>query len=251
MTPIAISLIVFTCVLCGSLAGLVLRNYLPEHHLAAESRDVVKMGAGFIGTMAALLLGLLVASAKQSFDTDRSELSQLAAKITFLDRVLVHYGPETGPARESVRRSVERIIEQMWPQDAGTPVQLDPTTTGGEAVYEVLDSLSPKTDEQRTLKGVALSNAADISQLRWLLLAQKGTSISTPMLVVVIFWLSIIFLSFGLFTSPNATVLTTLFLCALSVSAAVFLVLELDQPFGGVIQISSAPLQDALAHLGK
>ena len=243
MTPIAISLIVFTCVLCGSLAGLVLRNYLPEHHLAAESRDVVKMGAGFIGTMAALLLGLLVASAKQSFDTDRSELSQLAAKITFLDRVLVHYGPETGPARESVRRSVERIIEQMWPQDAGTPVQLDPTTTGGEAVYEVLDSLSPN--------GVALSNAQDISQFRWLFMDPAGTSISTPMLVVVIFWLSIIFLSFGLFTSPNATVLTTLFLCALSVSAAVFLVLELDQPFGGVIQISSAPLQDALAHLGK
>lgn len=251
MSPIAISLLVFACALVGSFIGLTLRNHLPEHHLAAESKDVVKMGAGFIGTMAALLLGLLVASAKQSFDTDRSELQQLAAKVTFLDRALAHYGPDAQTSRELLRGSAERIISQMWPDDAKAPAQLDPTATHGEALYEQLHSLVPKTDEQRTLKDVALSNATDIGQLRWLLLAQKSSSISTPMLVVVIFWLTIVFLSFGLFTSPNATVITTLFLCALSVSGAIFLVLELDQPFGGIIQIPSAPLLDALAHLGK
>ena len=72
-----------------------------------------------------------------------------------------------------------------------------------------------------------------------------------PFLVVLVFWLTILFISFGLFAPPNATVIATLFVCALSVSGAIFLILELDQPFEGLIRISSAPLRNALAHLGQ
>jgi hypothetical protein len=251
MNPVAITFCVFASVFLGSLVGLALRRRLPEHHLAAESKDVVKMGAGFIGTMAALLLGLLVASAKSSYDTESSELTQMAAKFSFLDRVLAHYGPDANEAREMLRGGLARAIDQMWPEQAKEPAQLDPMATGNEGLYETLHALAPKTDEQQTLKGLALSTATDIGQLRWLLLAQHTSSISTPMLIVVIFWLTMIFMSFGLFASPNATVITTLLLCALSVSGAIFLIMELDQPFGGVIQISSTALRDTLQHLGK
>ncbi len=251
MSPVAISMFVFASVFLGALAGLSLRKFLPEHHLTAESKDVVKLGTGLIGTMAALLLGLLVASAKSSYDTERGELIQMSAKFSFLDRVLSHYGPEAKAARDFQHGTIERIIEQMWPQEASASPELDPTATGGEPLYEMLHNLAPQTEEQRSLKTLALGTATDIGQIRWLLLAQKNSAISMPMLLVVIFWLTIIFMSFGLFTSPNATVITTLFLCALSVAGAVFLISELDQPFGGVIQISSAPLRNALDHLGK
>ncbi len=118
-------------------------------------------------------------------------------------------------------------------------------------MYEVLQQLAPTTDAQRLSKSQAQAAATDLGQTRWLLMAQMDSSISTPMLAVVVFWLTVVFLSFGLFAPPNVTVFATLLLCAVSVAGAIFLILELDQPFGGFIQISSAPMQSALEHLGK
>lgn len=251
MSPIAISVIVFACLFLGALAGMYLRSRLPGQHLSADSKESVKFGTGLIGTMAALLLGLLVASAKSSFDTKSGELTEMAAKISFLDRVLAHYGPEASNSREILRRSVASAIDRIWPDQASERTQLDPAASSGEALYESLHKLSPQNDEQTALKSEALGLATDIGQTRWLLLAQQGSSISTPMLVVVIFWLTIVFVSFGLFAPANVTVVITQLLCALSIAGAIFLVLELDRPFGGMIHIASAPMQNALEHLGK
>ncbi len=249
MSSLAIGSIVFICVFGGALLGISLRLILPEHHLSPESKDAVKVGIGLIATMAALVLGLLVATAKASYDTKSNELTEMSANTVMLDRMLAHYGPEAKPIREALRRAGARSLELLWPQNGQAP-RLEPAG-GAEALYDAIEALSPKNDAQRTLQSQALNLTLDIGKMRWLLFEQSGSSISTPFLVVLVFWLTIIFMSFGLFAPHNLTVVATLLVCALSVSGAIFLILELDQPFEGLIRISSAPVQSALAHLGK
>lgn len=251
MGPGEIWAIVFACLFAGGLLGMVLRNVLPEHHLNAESKDAIKFGAALISTMAALVLGLLVASAKGTYDTQRSEVIELSARIGLLDRMLAHYGPEAAQVRELLRHSVAMTIDRLWPQDRSEHAELDPTASKGEAAFEALQALSPKTDAQRSLQGQAENLAIAIGNTRFLMFEQSGGSISMPFLLVLVLWLTIIFLSFGLFAPRNVTVIVTMLLCALSVSAAIFLILELDQPFEGFIHISSHTMRETLAHLGK
>jgi hypothetical protein len=249
MSSITISLIVFACIFGGALLGIFLHTSLPQHHLAADSKDIVKLGMGLVGTMAALVLGLLVASAKGSYDAQSAELTQLSVNIALLDRGLALYGPETKETRDLLRGAVVRILDQMWSKDgtAASPV----APSGGEVLYERIQALSPKNDTQRSLQGQALSIVVDIAKTRWLMYAQQATSVSIPLLVVLVLWLTVIFISFGLFAPLNGTVVASLFVSALSVSGAIFLILEMYAPYDGLIQISSAPLRAALAHLGQ
>jgi len=246
----AISWIVFACVFGGALLGMCLRAVLPDRHLSTDSKDFVKLAVGLIGTMSALVLGLLIASAKSSFDTQGSELTQMSANVILLDRAMAHYGPETKEARDLLRRSVVRALDRMWPEATSGPAQLEPTAES-ESVYDKIQKLSPRNEAQRSLQAQALRITTDLQQTRWLLVEQQGGSIPMPFLVLLVFWVTIIFVSFGLIAPPNATVIAILFVCALSVSGAIFLILELDQPFEGFIQMSSAPLRNALAHLGQ
>jgi len=249
--PIAISSIVFGCIFGGTLLGMNLRSILPEHHLSADTKDVVKVAMGLIGTMTALLLGLLVASAKTAYDARRSELIQMSANFVLLDRVLAHYGPESKEGRDLLHGSVAQLLARTWSHDNNEAAKLDPAAGSGDVLYDKLQQLKPENEAQRTLQSQALSMAINLGQTRWLLFEQSGTSISMPFLIVIVLWLTIIFGSFGLFAPRNMTALVSLLLAALSVSGALFLVLELDRPFEGLIQISSAPMRSALAHLGK
>jgi hypothetical protein len=251
MNYIAIRLIVFACVFGAALFGMFLRAVLPNQHLSADSKDTVRLGMGMVATMAALVLGLLIASAKNFYDTQSSELTQMSANVVLLDRVLAHYGPETKEARDLLRGAVARTLDLIWHQDHQQPSQMEPTAAGGEILYDKIQALSPQNDAQHALQAQALSMAVDLGKLRWLMFEQGSTSISMPLLAVLVFWLVIVFTSFGLFAPTNATVIATLFLCALSVSGAIFLILEMYTPFQGLIQISSAPLRNALAHLGQ
>lgn len=251
MSAIAVGGIVFACVFGGALLGLGLRRVLPESHLTESSQSVVQLGMGLLATMAALVLGLLLASAKNSYDTQNAELTQLAAGIILLDRALGHYGPETGPARDALRGGVERMIERTWPSpDAARRPELNPLATDAEGLYETIQNLVPQSEGQRVLRTEALKMAADLARTRWLLFAQGGSSIPLPFLTSLVFWISMIFVSFGLFAPRNATVVAAMLICALSVSAAIVLILELDEPFKGFIQASSASLRMALANLG-
>jgi hypothetical protein len=260
MSSLAIRLIVFACIFGAALLGLFLRSVLPEKHLRADSKDAVRLGMGMIATMAALVLGLLVASAKNFYDTQSSELNQLSANVILLDRVLAHYGPETKEARDLLRGGVARTIDLIWHRDPSVKTlplasrrdsQMAPTPGGSEILYDKIQALSPTTDVQRALKAQASSIAVDLGKLRWLMFEQGTTGISMPLLAVLVFWLAIVFTSFGLFAPPNATVLATLFLCALSVSGAIWLILEMYTPYEGLMQISSAPLREALGRLGQ
>ncbi len=201
---------------------------------------------GLVATMAAIALGLLIASAKTSFDTQNIELTDMSSKVVLLDRVLAHYGPEANEARSELRASVVHVFDVLFSKDTS---QLG--STKGELLYDKIQALSPKDDAQRSIQAQALSIVLSLAQTRWLVAEQRANSISLPLLVVLIFWLTIIFISFGLFAPRNASVVVSLLVSALSVSGAIFLILEMYSPYGRLIHVSSAPLRAALTRLGQ
>src|SRR5262249_54434949 len=188
MSAIATGGVVFACVFGGALLGLFLRSALPDHHRSSESKDVVKLGMGLLATMAALVLSLLIASAKNSYDTQSGELTQLAANIALLDRILAHYGPETKDARDFLRRSAARAIDQMWPENGSRPAELNPAATGAEGFFEKIQALSPQGEAQRSLRAEALKIATEVARTRSLLFAQTGGSTPLPFLMILVFW---------------------------------------------------------------
>lgn len=253
MSPLVAFGVAFACVIGGMVVGLVLRSRIPEPHLGPESKDAVKLATGVIATMTALVLGLLVGSAKSSFDARRSGVNQMAANVIALDRSLALYGPAAADVRAALRSAVGDLIRRTWPDEpnASKSGQFPGTEARYESVYEMILALEPKTDGQRNFQAQALKVAGEIGQIRWLLFAERGSSIPTAFLIVLILWQALLFACFGLLTPPNPTSMTSLVVCALVVSSAIFLILELDCPFHGIIQVSGDPLRDALAQIGK
>jgi hypothetical protein len=249
MSSLEISLLTLAVVFGGALLGMALRAVLPQNELSAESREVVKLGMGLIATMAALVLGLLIASAKTSFDTQNSELMEMSSKVVLLDRVLAHYGPEANEARDVLRTSVVDALHSLSSEVADVSPRYG-SSAHGEVLYDKIQGLSPKDDVQRSIQAQAMNIMMGLGQTRWLLAAQRGNSVSVPMLVVLVAWLTIIFISFGLFAPRNVTVVVSLLVSALSVSGAIFLILEMYSPYAGLIHVSGAPLRAALEHLG-
>jgi hypothetical protein len=253
MSSLLIASLVFACLLVGALLAMLVGRALPEHHLSSESRDVVKLGLGVIATLTALVLGLLIASAKGTFDAQTSAVKQLSANVVLLDRLLVRYGPETKEARDLFHRFVTSTFDSLWPEDSSRKATLTTDAETGElgAFYDKVSALAPKTDAQRVIKGRALDLTTEVAQTRLRLAAQKDSSIPVPFLVVLVSWLVILFSGYGLMAPRNATVIVVLMVCALSISIALFLILEFDKPFDGVVRVSSAPFREALSRLGK
>jgi hypothetical protein len=253
MSSLTIALISAACIFGGVLLGLLLQKLLPGHHLSNDSRDTVKLGAGMIATLSALVLGLLVSSAKNTFDTMSAEITQSAAKIVQLDRVLASYGPETKDARELLRRTVIAGVEMFWPKEKkeGMGMKAFEQANGIELVQVKLRELTPASETQRQLLTQAQQFSGDLLQLHWLAIEQTQNTLPVPFLVVVLFWLTMLHMSFGLFAPRNAMVIVVLFICALSVSCAIFLILEMNHPLSGSIKVSSAPMLKALEHLGQ
>ena len=246
-----VAAVVYACVMGGAVLGFALRGVLPEHHMSEPSRNVVNLAIGLIATLSALVLGLLVASAKGSFDSRNEEVQSGAAKIILLDRALRQYGDETKPTRELLRKLTQRRIDRTWGEGAGTSgLVTKADATSAEEVRARLFALAPANDAQRWLMQRALALTAEIEQARWLLIEENRSSIPRPFLVVLVFWLTAIFASLGLFAPRNATVYTVIMVCALSVSTAIFMILEMDQPYDGLLRISSAPLVNAVLEIG-
>jgi hypothetical protein len=253
MSALAIGGVVFAVVFGGALLGMYLRSVLPTHHLNADSKDIIRIAIAMIATLAALVVGLLIASAKNSFDTKDSELTRAATRDILLDRTLAAYGPETRESRDLLRQIVLMRLHQIWPeQNAG---KLNPAAVsqgpGIEVIQRNILNLSPQNDAQRWLKARALQLTSDIAEVRWTAVEGMGSSIQWPLLTILIFWFAAIFASFGLFAPPNSSVIVALFVCALSVAGSIYLIVEMDQPYGGLIKLSSAPLVTALDQLGQ
>jgi hypothetical protein len=251
MNALLISFLVFAVVFGGALLGAVLRPLLSERHLHPDSKDIVKMATGLIGTLAALVLGLLIASAKSSFDLKTNQVRQVTATIILLDDLLAQYGPEATPIRTRLRQSIQPLADRIWHEQgipAGKPVHFE-SSAESWAFENELERLTPSNDAQRSLQSRAIAAFTEGAQTRLLLFAQAGGSIPTPFLIILVFWLSAIFVSFTLFGQTNLVVMASLFLCALSFAGAIFLVLELDNPFTGLMGISSTTLRNALVAL--
>ena len=253
MSPTIVGTIVFVCTAGGALFGSSLRGVLPAHHLDGESRDVVKLGIGLIATMTALVLGLVTASARGSFDGVDAAVRHTAMDLIALDRLLARYGPETGEIRRALQHGVARRIDMIWPQDSSSPIELDPSVAGSsfEQLADAIRRLTPRDELQTSLQSRAVDLAEALLHARWMVFAGGGTSIPRPFLGVLLFWLTITFGTFGLLAPRNATVLSVLFVCALSVGSAVFLILELDGPFDGLLRVSAEPIRYAHAHLNQ
>jgi hypothetical protein len=253
MSALTIGGIAFVCVFGGALLGMFFNSVLPRHHLTSESKDVIKVAMAMVATLAALVVGLLIASAKSSFDSKDSELRGAAARAVLLDRTMAEYGPDTAEVRRLFRQMVATKISQIWPDERTGSVDADAISQGPgmEVIQLKLLDLAPQNDAQRWLKSTALQISMDIAEARWQVAEQVGSSIQWPFLVILEFWLTAIFVSFGLFAPFNGSVIAALLVCALSVAGAIYLIDEMDQPYGGLIKISSAPLRTALEQLGR
>ena len=253
MTALGVSLLVFACAFGGALAGMWLRTVLPERHLDDGSKDVVRLGMGLVATMTALILGLVTASAKSAFDAQDTAMRTSASTILMLDRALARYGSETKPIREQIRQAVTVAIALTWPHENGpsTARSSAERTAAVEQIEQGILELSPQTETQRWEQSQALALASDVLKTRWASFATAGNVVPTAFLAVLTFWITVLFWSFGLFASRNATVYSVLLLCAISVAASIFLILEMQTPFEGVMMISSEPIRFTLAHLGE
>ena len=253
MSSMTISLITFAFIFGGALVGLFLRTVLPEHHLSYKTMDAVKVGTGLIGTLAALVLGLLISSAINSFDSVSTELKQCGAKIILLDRTLARYGPEAKEIRALLRHTVATGIQRIWSEGNISLAEITAfeSTPLMEQVLDQLRGLTPQNNSQRQLLAHALQIAGEIIQSRWLLLEHTQTALPTPLIPILVFWLIIFFVCFGLISESNPTVIAIMLVCALSVCGAIFLILEMNHPFYGLIKVSSAPLLKALELLSK
>jgi amino acid transporter len=253
LAPLAVSLMIFFCTFAAAVSSMVLRKKLPDDHLSEDSKDVIKLVMGLIATMAALVLGLLIASANSSYEMQSGELQQVSASIVELDGILGQYGPEANESRHRLRETVSAAVDRIWSKDGLRLGLLAPATIHAEAArfYDSVAKLSPNTEAQRFIQKRALEISGAIRQTRALMLEQTNSSIPWPFLTVLVFWISMLFVGFGLFARANTTVIVALLIGALSVSSAIFLILELDHPYLGLMRISGEPLRNALAQIDQ
>ena len=250
MSPAVLSCVIFALILGGIVLGALLRRTLPQHHLSKDSQDVVRLGVGLIATIAALVLGLLIAAAKGSFDTQSGQVKQITADIILIDALLEQYGPEAAPIRTQMRSVIGPFADRLWHEKAAMMAAPYAMNASAENVYLAIQALAPHNDLQRSLQSRAAQISTDLVQTRLLLFVESDSAIPAPFIAILAFWLIIIFASFSLFAALNVTVFSFLALFALSASCAIFLILELSQPFTGLLMIQSAPLRNALATLG-
>jgi hypothetical protein len=250
VSALNLSVVAFSFIFGGALLGMLLRPVLPEPHLNTDSRDVVRLGTGLLATLAALVVGLLIASAQSSFQTQSNQIKQITANIVLLDNLLARSGPQAQPLSPLLRSGVKILVERIWREQNSSAAKVAPFEASAQSdlFFDKLLELAPQNDGQRAMQARAIQIWIDLAQTR-VLFAQTDSAIPMPFLAVLVFWLAVIFVSFGLFARPNAIVVAALFVCAISAASAIFLILELGRPFSGLMEISSAPLSNALAPL--
>jgi hypothetical protein len=251
LNPAMIAMVACGCTFSASLVAIYIRSRLPQHHVEGDSKELIKLVMGLIATITALVLGLQISSAHSAYEAQEAELEQLSVHLSQVDWLLKHFGPDALETRDLLRRIVIADIERTWATNGGGAARyaLQSTQRDSESLFEGIANLSPKTDLQRFGQSRALQLLGSIGETRRLMVEQAQSAVSIPFLVVLVSWLTILFFSFGLFASFNATVVSALFVGAASVAGAVFLILAMSQPYGGLMRISDAPLRDALTQI--
>jgi len=251
MNPLLTAGIVFGSLVAAISMGRWLQRMAPQQRLSTDTKETVNLAMSVVATMAALLLSLLVSSAKGSFDTTRGQVITTAADIAIIDRVLGLYGSDGAELRSDLRALTEEHVQRMWPNSVTSATRNERKAPTGDAFYAAVLRLPQRDDTQRTLKAQAVATTIEFGQLRALVIAEAAPTITWPMLSLLVAWLGIIYVSFGLTSPQNGVAFLALTASVLAVASAIFLILELDGPFSGLIQISGEPMLQALAQLGK
>ena len=253
MGALAIAAVMLGCSYGAALLGLFLHGRMRERHLDADTRDVVKLVMGLVATMSALVLGLLVASANTSHQQQATELANLSANIIMLDQTLALYGPDAQALRDGLSQDIRRTHDTIWSSTGVRPENLNSAELQrvSRAARAHMSGLPAKNESEQQLKSRALSLADSIAKSRLLMFENSGSQIPWPFLVVLIFWITVLFFGFGLLSRFNWTVAAALFLGSLSFAGAIFLILELSEPYHGILQVSDAPLRNAIAQLNR
>lgn len=266
MTPLALAAFTAACVFAGAMIGLALHRVLPAAHLSKETQDVVRLGTGMLSVLSSLVLGLLIGTAKTTYDTTDRAMQSYSARLIFLDEILRDYGDPARMPRYVLRRYTAQILDDIWPEthaaagvaasvgqqpEADHPVQLDNRNTGAmmERVRELVRALRPGDDGQKWLQDQALTVSSDLLQQRWLLIQNGQRSVSPLVLAILVSWVTCIFASFGLNAPRNGTVVAAFLVCSLAIGGSVYLVQAMDDPFSGALKISGWPMANALSHM--
>jgi hypothetical protein len=248
--PFVLTLIVFVCVFSSAVAGVIASRFWPQTHLDERSKDIVKLGIGIVGTMTVLVLSLMLNSVKTSFDTTDRDLRQFATNIIVLDRSIKRYGPEAEPARAALRQYTRGAMQELWPAGTDSNIRVETLSSGHllDKIQDVIDQLQPGTARQSRDLSLILDHFDDLIHSRWVFVNDSTGSVQRPFVVIVIGWLMIIFGSFGLYAPRNGTVVLMLGLSAISLGGAIYLICDLESPFGGIVKISQVPMRNALIH---
>ena len=251
MGPVITSLVVAACIFASAIAGLILHAYLPRGHLTKETQDVVRLGTGMLSVLASLVLGLLIATAKTSYDTTDQAIRGYATELILLDETFRDYGQTASPPRDLLRQYTTQLLADFWPKSGGQPAELDNHVAGTmlEHIREAIRALKPVDDGQRWLQDQALQISTNLLRQRWLMIEQAGTDIQPIVLVVLVLWISFIFATFALNAPRNGTVVAAFLVCALAIGGSIYLILEMDSPLNGTMKISDWPMTNALAHM--
>jgi hypothetical protein len=252
-----IALLTFALIFGAALTGFVIQRLLPPQHLSDQSKGAVHLGAALIGTLAALILGLLVSSSKGTYDQAGGLLKEMCATYEHADRLLANYGVEAAPIREQLRHSAEKMIWIIWPEETvqgevdGLPDRVA-TKMDLEGVYNRTSLLKPGNANQVHLQNDAMRLMGDIIQKRWMLEeVVLGGGISFVLLVIPVLFIAFIILTYAVYAPRNTTVTFVLFCYAACIAIAVFLISELSSPLQGSLKVSSRQVHIALDEMGK
>jgi ABC-type amino acid transport system permease subunit len=249
MINVVIGLISFGAVFGGVLLGMYGAQRLPRHQLNSETQSAVTVSVAVIGTLAALVLGLMITAAYRSFSTGSDQVRALSLQLIRMDRNLQRYGPEADQARAGLRTWAMAKTQQLFPEKGQARVSSQTTIELLEKVQDALLVLTPKDERQKYLRTLCLTLSSNLIQARWSLETRSGNSIPVPFLVLLIFWLAVVFASFGLFAPPHSTTIVVLLLCSMAVSGGIVLIEELDNPRSGLIRLPSDPMRKALVEI--
>ena len=249
MINIIIGLISLAAIFGGVLIGRFAARRLPGTHLSSETQSAVTVSVAVIGTLSALVLGLMITAANSSFSARSDEVRELSLQLIRIDRNLRRYGPEADDARAKLREWAAAKTQQLFPEKGQSRPSSEATIVMLEAVQDAVLELNPKDERQKYLRTLCLTLSSTLIQARWSLEQRRGHSVPVPFLILLIFWLSIVFASFGLFAPENPTALVALFLCSVAVSGGIVLIEELDNPLSGFIQVPSDSMHKALVEI--
>ena len=250
MTSGWIFLISFVAIMVGIAIGMYLRRHVDLDRLGPATKEVIRLGANYLATLSAVLISLMIASAKSSYDTQDAHFRTLAAYLVETDQLLAQYGPETTEIRILMRQAVPAAVDRIWREkQSATQDSAFTAASLAEQVNSAVATLKAANDVQRALKKRIEEASVEIARTRVLMFADSEAAILTPFLLILIFWLAVVFASYSLFVAPSRVVLAALLVFALSISSALFLVADLSQPFVGLMQIPKEQLRDTLAPL--